>query len=300
MKKININLSLRVLVTLFLSTVGFISCDPLIDDFQTDFGKGPVLAQFEKTKDELNIIKDANGTPIDYEISVTYFGGKGIALDKDVNITIATSSQSEAKEGVEFELTTNKLTIPAGQTTAKLPIKVLTANLVPFDFKDIVLEITESSESISEKNTIALTLKALGANTLAGTYDVVDGQYWNSGSYRGDYNGRTVVIEAISPGVYKHVGLAFWAKNAFYFEVDEDTGKITVLDKDLDGKPVLLNGSPIMTCTGGAGSFEMIPCNSETNLSILKDDGKHEVRLNVGYFRGTGKTREFFEKLIRK
>lgn len=148
---------------------------------------------------------------------------------------------------VEFELTSTTFTIPAGETTTNASIRILTGGLVPFDFKDIVLEITSSSEAVSDVNTFSLTLKALGANTLAGTYDVEIGQYWNSGTRRSDFS-IPVTISAISPGLYKHGGIGHWPDgNDFYFTVDEDSGVITVLDKDLEGEPTLLNSSPIMT-----------------------------------------------------
>lgn len=283
---------------IIIGSFAFSSCDAIIDDFETDFGKGPILTQFVNTTDEINIIKDAANTPIDYEIPITFFGGRNVPLDRDVTVTIATSSDSEAKEGVEFELLSNTFTIPAGETTANASIRIFTGPLVPFEFKNIILEITDSSESVSETNTYTLALKALDQNTLAGTYEVIDGQYWNSGSYISNYSGRTFVIAAISPGLYRHEGLAFWPDgNDFYFTVDENTGVITVLDKDLEGEPTLLNGSPIMTCA--KGQFEMIPCNDDTNKSTLMPDGHHIVEITTGYYRGAGATREFYEKMVR-
>ena len=294
----NIKYYLRFILVFPL--IGFImtSCEPLIDDFKTDFGKGPILTQFVNTTDEINIIKDAANTPIDYEIPITFFGGRNVPLDRDVTVTIATSPDSEAKEGVEFELLSNTFTIPAGQTTANASIRILTGSLVPFDFKNVILEIIDSSESVSETNTYSLALKALDQNTLAGTYEAEIGQYWNSGRQLSGYEGRTFVIAAISPGLYRHEGIGFWPdNNDFYFTVDETTGVITVLETDLDGEPTLLNGSPIMTCAGG--QFEMIPCNDDTNKATLMPDGHHIVEITTGYFRGAGATREFYEKLVR-
>lgn len=299
MKKIINNKNLRILYVLMVgSFLTLTSCDLLIDDYETDFGKGPILAQFQNTSVELNIIKDAANTPIDYEIPITYFGGKNVPLDRAVEVTIATSPTSQAKEGIEFELTSTTFTIPAGETTANASIRILTGGLVPFDFKDIVIEIVSSSEAVSDVNTFSLTLKALDANTLAGTYDVEIGEYWNSGTFRGSYS-APITISAISPGLYKHGGIGFWPdNNDFYFTVDEDSGVITVLDKDLEGEPTLLNGSPIMTCAKSV--FEMVPCNNDTNKRVLMPDGHHTVEITTGYDRGTGATREFYEKLVRQ
>lgn len=281
-----------------LLVVLFTSCDAIVEQDEIDFGKGPILAQFQNTTDELNIIKNPEVTFIDYEIPITYFGGRNVILDRAVEVTIATSADSEAIEGVDFELTSTSLTIPAGENSANTSVRILTTDLVPFDFKDIILEITSSSEAVSDVNSMNLTLKTLDENTLAGTYDVEDGQYWNSGSLAGNYSG-TVSIEAVSPDLYRHVGIGFWPEdNDFYFTVDPVTNVITVLKEDLEGVPTLLNGSPIMTCAGG--KFESVVCDETTTNQELKPDGKHIVKITTGYFRGAGKTREFTETLVRQ
>ncbi|WP_276167937.1 hypothetical protein [Zobellia alginiliquefaciens] len=285
-------------IAALLLVVLITSCDAIVDQDEVDFGKGPILAQFQNTTDELNIIKNPNISFIDYEIPITYFGGRNEVLDRDVEVTIATSADSEAQEGVDFELTSTSLTIPAGENTANTSVRILTTDLVPFDFKDIILEITSSSEAVSDVNSMNLTLKTLDENTLAGTYDVEEGQYWNSGSLAGNYSG-TVSIEAVSPDLYRHVGIGFWPEdNDFYFTVDPATNVITVLDKDLEGEPTLLNGSPIMTCAGG--KFESVVCDETTTNQELKPDGKHIVKITTGYFRGAGATREFTETLVRQ
>lgn len=289
---------LRFLLILTIIGVNITSCDELLDPTETDFGKGPVLATFQNTTDEINIIKDAANTPIDYEIPITFKGGKNVPLDRDILVTIATSPDSEATEGVEFELPTKTFTIPAGETTANAQIRILVGGLVPFDFKDIILEIVDSSESIAEINTINLTLKALDANTLAGTYESVVNEYWNSGRFIGDFSGRTYVIAAISPGLYKKFGFGpFPDGGDFYFTVDDATGYITILTKDPEGNNTTLNGTAIMTCA--SGQFEMVTCDETTNNSVLSPDGHHVVQLTFGYFRGAGATREFYEKLVR-
>ncbi|WP_240571859.1 hypothetical protein [Aestuariibaculum lutulentum] len=298
MKKYIKHIRTFLVLALISNMVVLNSCNEILDDYETDFGKGPVLATFVNTTDELNIIKDAENTPVDYEIPITFYGGRNVPLDKDLVLTLATSTESELQEGVEFELPTKTFTIPAGETTVNASVRVLTEPLVPFDFKDIVLEIVESTESIAENNKIVLTVKALDANTLAGTYEAEVGEYWNSGTYRSSYAGSTYVIAAIAPGLYRHEGIAFWPDdNDFYFTVDEATGVITVLPQDPEGEDTLLNGSPIMTCAGG--QFEMVTCDETTNKRTLSPDGHHIVELTVGYFRGAGATREFLQKLVR-
>lgn len=286
------------ILTLSVLMVCLNSCDQLLDPTETDFGKGPVLTTFSNPVTEVNIIKDVANTPVPFEFDITYAGGKNVPLDKDVTITIATSSESEAIEGVEFELPVKTFTIPAGSTSVTGSLTILTGGLVPFDFKDIVLEIVESSESIAELNTINITLKALDANTLAGEYTAEVNEYWNSGRFIGDFDGSHFTIAAIAPGLYLQFGFGpFPDGGDFYFTVDEATGFITTTGKDLDGETTLLNGSPMMTCAGGL--FEMVTCDNTTNKRTLSPDGHHIVEVTVGYDRGPGATREFKMKLIR-
>ena len=133
-------------ISFILIAIAFSSCDAILDQDKTDFGKGPVLTTFTETETEVNIIKDVANTPKMYEFDISYSGGRNVPLDKDVTVTIATSATSEAKEGKEFELPVKTFTIPAGKNSSTASLKILTGGLVPFDFKDIVLEIVSSSE----------------------------------------------------------------------------------------------------------------------------------------------------------
>ena len=134
----------------------------------------------------------------------------------------------------------------------------------------------------------------------AGIYKVTESAYWNSGGYIEHWNGTTRLIESVGGNIYRHVGLAYWDDNEFYFTVDSDTNVITVLDVDLQGGDLLLNGSPIMTCEGTGGAFESIPCNDSTSKATLDEvNGEDVLEFTVGYFRGVGATREFHEVLKR-
>lgn len=272
----------------------------LLDDEVTDFGKGPVLATFTDLEAEVNIVKDAANTPVDYEFEISYAGGKNVPLDKDVTITIATSPTSEAKEGVEFQLPVKTFTIPAGQNSVTGSLKILTGPLVPFDFKDIVLEITNSSESISEKNTTNITLKALGEKSLAGRYEVIESSYYRIGvSTPGSAApiGATRVIEALSETLYKHTEyVGNFAGQPWYFTVDADD-KLTVLTNDpFTGEPTMLNANAAISCETHPGSLTNSKCGS-SNLVIRTNDRHDIIKLTVGY--NPGAPREFYEALRR-
>lgn len=286
------------LVLFSLLSLSLSSC--LLDDEVTDFGKGPVLATFTEQEAEVNIVKDAANTPVDYEFEITYIGGRNVPLDKDVTVTIATSPTSEAKEGVEFELPVKTFTIPAGQNSVTGSLKILTGPLVPFEFKDIILEITNSSESVSEKNTTSITLKALGEKSLAGRYEVIESSYYRIGVPTPSSAapiGAIRVIEALSETLYKHTEyVGNFSGNDWYFTVDADD-KITVLTKDpFTGEPTMLNANPAISCDTHPGSLTNSKCGS-SNVVERTNDRHDVVKLTVGY--NPAAPREFYEALRR-
>ena len=135
MKKTRIKLNFFIVVLLASFTVS--SC--LLDDEKTDFGKGPILAQFEKPSVTANFIKDGSVTP--YNVAITIIGGKNKPLNEPVDITISADPSSTATSGVEYSLAATTFTIPAGEMSVDAVINVNTANLDPFDAKTLVLKI---------------------------------------------------------------------------------------------------------------------------------------------------------------
>ena len=160
----------------------------------------------------------------------------------------------------------------------------------------------ESVTSAGDTNNNAAKTKVAVGTRYAGIYSVVDSAYWNSGSLLGNWNGGDRVIESVNATVYRHAGLAYWDDNEFFFEVDNSTNYITVYDVDLAGDDLLLNGSPAMTCEVLDGyNFESLTCDSGTSRAIPNDvTGEDVLEFTVGYFRGVGATREFFEQLVKQ
>lgn len=158
-----------------------------------------------------------------------------------------------------------------------------------------------SNTSEGDLNFNAKTTKVAVGTRYAGVYDTSNSAYWNSGGYIDHFDGTERIIESVNASIYRHVGLAYWDDNEFYFTVDNTTNVITVLDADLGGVALLLNGSPVMTCTGGTGDFESIPCDDNTSVAIPDNvNGVDVLKFTVGYFRGVGATREFTETLTKK
>lgn len=135
--------------------------------------------------------------------------------------------------------------------------------------------------------------KATVSTRFAGTYRVLQGDYWRIGvPYLGYFN-ETVVIESVDASIYKHNGIAAWDDQTFYFTVDSNTGKITVLETDPDGVAVNLNAFAIITCENF--NFGFAPC-STSNLATKNDvTGEDILQITVGY--NPAASREFYEKL---
>jgi hypothetical protein len=167
---------------LAMGIIAFGSCDSLLDQDETDFGKTPVLVQFEKASVTANFIKTDENPVYSYEIPLVIIGGKNQPIDEDVTVSVSADPSSTATEGFEYNFSGEKnVTISAGQMSATIEIEVLSENLDPFDPKDLVLKIDSSSKTISESSITSLTLQAacqLDMDSFLGTYDAVeDGQY---------------------------------------------------------------------------------------------------------------------------
>ncbi len=163
----------RIILIAVLSSFMFSSC--LVEDDELDFGDSPVLVQFENSAVTANFIKDdQNPETFTYDIPVVLIGGKNQPISRPVDVTVSVDPSSTATEGVEYNLLTKSVTIPAGETSASIQIEVPSGNLDPFDPKTLVLDITSSSETVSENSKTSVDLQAacpFDITTFYGTYD---------------------------------------------------------------------------------------------------------------------------------
>lgn len=147
------------------------SCDALLDEHETDFGQGPILAQFESSSVSANFITD--GSVATYNVPIEIIGGKNQPINTPVNITISVDPSSTATSGVEYTLETTTYTIQPGDLSVNAQIKVDTDKLDPFNPKTLVLKIDSSSLGVSESNKTAIVLQAvceLDMNNFVGNY----------------------------------------------------------------------------------------------------------------------------------
>jgi len=139
--------------------------------------------------------------------------------------------------------------------------------------------------------------KATVSTRFAGTYRVVQGDYWRLGVYYANYFPDEVIIESVDASIYKHNGISLWPDgNTFYFTVDADTGAITIMETDPEGNAVFLNDEPIITC-GTYGGWMAAPCEG-SDIAVKNDEtGEDTLTLTVGYNTGGSGPREFYEVL---
>ena len=221
----------------------------------------------------------------------------GLVSDRVLLKTISIPDTSVGST-VDFTVTFTYEELIAGLTLNGSPLPDNDGSLNIGDFW--TLEYEAATNEGNRHNNSSTTKVAVGTR-YAGIYSTVDSAYWNSGSLLGNWNGDDRIIESVDATIYRHVGLAYWDDNEFYFTVDNATNVITVLDRDLEDAELLLNGSPVMTCTGGTGAFEVLTCDGSTSRAIPNDvTGEDALEFTVGYFRGVGATREFFERLVKQ
>ena len=294
--------TIKTLSILFISLITLISCnddDLNVDNPDGNFAEGGLL---DVKSTSINYVV---GNPGPYSASIRVFQGAikttSIRVSKTfysgnyVSNTIDTfktiSVTGDQNSFVDYNFTFPEM-IEGLTNSDGSPLSSSDGDYQIGDFwKFEYYATTSEGERLNYAGT-----KATISTRFAGTYSVLESAYWNSGGLQGgDWNGSEVVIESIDASIYKHNGLAYWSDNTYYFTVDNATGAIQVLPVDLTDTAVLLNGSPIMISPGGDFTFEsLVPLNQATPND---ETGEDILEFTVGYHRGAGATREFFEKM---
>jgi len=297
--------SIKTLSILFLSLVAFIACNDEqlnVDNWDGSTKEGGLL---DVKNTSINYVV---GNPGPYSANIrvfqgsvkstsiriakTFYSGNLVSNTVD-NFKTITISGTDQNSFVNYSFTFPEMV--EGLSVDGAPLSSNDGDYQIGDFWRFDYYVVNGN---GEHKNYAST-KATISTRFAGTYTVVESEYWNSGGFNGDWNGDSFVIESVDASIYKHNGLAFWGENFYYFTVDADTGAIQVLPEDLDGNAVLLNGSPIMISPGGDFIFEsVIP---QINQATANDiTGEDVLEFTVGYHRGAGATREFYEKMIKQ
>ncbi|PCH50519.1 MAG: hypothetical protein COC22_05795 [Flavobacteriaceae bacterium] len=297
--------TIKIVSILFLTLIAFSSCndaDLNVDNPDGNFSEGGLL---DVKSTSINYVV---GNPGPYTASIRVFQG-----------AIKTTSIRVAKTFISGTFTSNtvdtfKTIAVTGDQNSMVDYSFTLAELVdgltgadgaPLSGNDGDYQIGDYwkmdyyvTTSAGEHLNFAST-KATISTRYAGTYTVLDSGYFRIGANGGNWNGGSVVIESIDASIYKHNGIGFWSDNAFFFTVDNATGVITIMDVDLDGNGVNLNGQPIMTCEANSLFTVYTPCGGN---NVFPDDinGEDQMELTVGYFTSGSGPREFYEKMKKQ
>jgi len=293
--------AIKILSILFITIISFSSCndaDLNVDNPDGNFKEGGLL---DVKNPSINYVV---GNPGPYNASIRVFQGTikttSIRISKTFHSGDYVSNTIEDFKTIDVTGSQNS-TVSYNFTFDDLAAGLTGSDGNPLSTNDGDYQIgdywqfdyyatTTDGERMNYQST-----KATVSTRFAGTYNVLQGDYWRLGVYYANYFNPTVVIESIDASIYKHNGIAAWDDNTFYFTVDSDTGKITILETNLDGTDTLLNDYPIITCD----NFSMTTAPCDGSDIAIKDDvaGEDQLIFTVGYYTTGSGPREFYEKL---
>jgi len=141
----------------------------------------------------------------------------------------------------------------------------------------------------------AYNIKIAVSTRFAGKYRLAEGQYWRIGvlSDEGSYWPAETLIESVDAKTYKMNGLAAWADNELFFQIEDD-GTITYPEK-WNGKDQILNDNPLITCLTNPSDMTHVFCDN-TNFIVKDDvDGKDRLVMSFGYYTSGSGPREFYQ-----
>jgi hypothetical protein len=255
-----------------------------------------------------------NGNDFEYETKVTVFQGEVKTTKIEIyksftNVAGQTSneilyktidiSDSPKNQIVAFPVTYNDL--KAGLTVAGQPLPTDDSLLSIGDAWTLKYVTTTSEGTVHENSKI--TKVAVGTR-FAGTYKVIESNYWRLGVSNGGWNGEVRVVESVDATTYRFVGYAgsfAGATNTHYFTIDP-SGVVNT-PQTYKGAVQLLNTWPLINCASNPA--DMINSCGYPGLqnTVTKDDVNQKDRIyrTYGYYTGSGAVgpREFYEVLER-
>lgn len=253
-----------------------------------------------------------NGNTFEYPASFTVFQGAvkttQVAIYKSfTSATLGTSNEVLLKT-VDVPLTPQSQTINFTVTYDEL-IAGLTVGGNPLPASDADLNIGDSwtlkyvaTTSNGDTHMNGSTTKVSVGTRFAGTYRVIQGEYWRIGVYRPDVTwvGQTRVIESVNATTYKFLNYAgpFGAvTNTHYFTIDgSDVVRTPVM---YNGAAQLLNGFGVINCEETPGDIPNACGWAGPQNTVVRDDvtGKDLIYRTYGYYTTGSGPREIYEVL---
>jgi hypothetical protein len=253
-----------------------------------------------------------NGNDFKYPVKVTGFQGEvtttkievyksftNVAGVKSNELLYKTIDVAETPKNqvIDFNVTYNELR--AGLTVGGAPLPADDSKLIIGDAWTLRYVTTTSNGDVHSNSK---TTKVAVGTRFAGTYRVIDSNYWRLGVSNGGWNGDIRVIESVDATTYRYVGYAglfAGAANTHYFTID-GAGVVTS-PQTYKGAVQLLNGQPLINCTSNPVDMVKSCGYAGPQNTVTKDDVNNKDRIyrTYGYYTAGSGPREFYEALER-
>ena len=291
----------------FIAAISFTSCVADNDEL-TDGAKTGGLLQINNALVGYVV---GNGLTTPYSASFTVFQGNVQTTQVDIykvfkssvlgtsnevllkTVTVPASPQSQT---VNFTFTYNDLI--AGLLVSGNPLPASDGSLNIGDAWTLKY-VSKTSEGNLNLN--ASTTKVAVGTRFAGTYRVIQGEYWRINVRRLDvvWTGQLRTIESVNATTYKfldYAGPFVGATNSHFFTIS--TTDVVRTPVTYGGVAQLLNGLPVINCEDTPALIPNACGFSTIQNTIVRDNvnGKDRIYRTYGYRAATG-SREFYEVL---
>ena len=311
------NIKKIALLLLFVSSSLFVSCEA---DSDTLTGGADLGGLLDVKKVAITYVV-GNGLTTPYNNDILIYQGNEkvvkidiyksftttkIVGDKVVEVTsneilFKTISPTATVQTETVSYSTNYNELIAGLIVDGAPISTTDSNLKIGDYFTLVYKSTLNNGKVHQN--FASTKISVGTR-FAGTYKVIQGDYWRIGVLRSDlaWVGKERIIESVDATTYRFLeycgyfgpGTGF-ADNTHYFTVDAlDVVRTPVI---YNGVAQILNDLPVINCEETPQNMTNA-CPNTPNNTIVRDDvnGRDRIYRSYGYLAGSG-AREFYEVL---
>lgn len=249
-----------------------------------------------------------------YTASGTVFQGEVATTSVDIYKSFTDAASGETSEEVFFA------SVPISNTTlgetAEFEfsftyedlIEGITLNGEPLPSSDSGLNIGDAwtlryaaSTNAGTANFNSNTTKVSVGTRFAGVYRTIDAAYYRIGvqtGSTGDWPAETI-IESVDANTYRVVEyFGLFNGNEWYFQIDEETGKISYPDETPSGDAQLGNGQPFISCATSPNDMTNVPCGDATDRVELDEvNGADKLYMSYGYFTSGSGPREFYHVL---
>jgi len=300
---------LKIYTLALLTSVGLVSCTSFTDPLVGDAVTGGLVT----VNTGLVSYVVGNGNEFPYNASFSVFQGAVTTTKVDVYVVF----NDNTNDGQSNEVLLKSFPIPSSpqhqdfafQVTYDELIAGLTIDGVPLPASDSGLNIGDAwtLKYVSTTSAGNVVVNSSGtkisvSTRFAGTYMVIQGEYWRIGVPRPDvaWTGQLRTIESVDATTYRfldYAGPFFAVTNTHYFTIDEND---VVNTPDLyDGTPQLLNAFALINCIEDPALMTNA-CNYDgPQNTVVRDDveGKDIIYRTYGYNATAGDVgpREIYE-----